>query len=191
MGNQRRESNKQRGGIMTELCIDTDNSAIQELTNKLKIAFSQVHIEFEDHLESINENTDEIQSNYECMCELDKKITKLNEKIDEIHMILGNLTGKKIRKIPKYEDIDPLTTKEKNIFLNLYTEEEPVSYSHLARKISMPVSLLRQFISNLIEKGIPIQKTYKNTLPYIFLDKRFKNLQAKKNILKIEQRILV
>ena len=175
---------------MTELCIDTKDSAIQELTSKLQIAFSQVHMEFEDHLDTINENTNEIQSNYKFMCEIDNKITKLNEKIDNIHMILSKLTGKKIKKIKQFEDIDPLTTKEKNIFLNLYTEEEPVSYSFLARKMSMPVSLLRQYISNLIEKGIPIQKIYKNTLPYILLDKRFKNLQAKKNILKIEQKIL-
>jgi predicted RNase H-like nuclease (RuvC/YqgF family) len=180
---------------MTEQFTETENSAIQELTNKLKIAFSQfnsqVNLELEDHLDTINQNTDEIQVNYQYMCELDRKITKLNEKIDDIHMNLSKLTGKKIRKLKQFEDIDPLTTKEKNIFLNLYTEEEPVSYSHLARKMSMPVQLLRQYISNLIEKGIPIQKLYKNTLPYIQLDRRFKNLQAKTNILKIEQKILV
>ena len=48
----------------------------------------------------------------------------------------------------------------------------------------MPIPLLREYITNLLEKGIPIQKIYKNTRPYIFLDPKFKNLQAKQNILK-------
>ena len=54
----------------------------------------------------------------------------------------------------------------------------------------MPISLARQYITNLLEKGIPIQKKYIKQRPYIYLDQKFKNLQAKKNILKIEQKIL-
>ena len=178
---------------MTELLTKTDDSNLGELdVVKQKISFvvAEIHHEFEDHLESINENTAEIQSNYELSCELDKKLTKLNERIDDIYSILSKLTGKKLTKTAKYEDIDPLTTMEKNVFLNLYSEDQPITYSELAKKINMPISLARQYITNLLEKGIPIQKKYLNQRPYIYLDKKFKNLQAKKNILKIEQKIL-
>jgi len=167
------------------------DSNLKNLNQKLKTIFSSIYIEFEDHLNAINENTNEIQTNFEYLCELDNKITKLNERIDEIHIILSKLTGKKTLKKSKLDDIDPLTTAEKNVFLNLYTEQLPLTYADLARKMKMPIPVIREYITNLLEKGIPIQKIYKNTRPYIFLDPKFKNLQAKKNILKIEQKILV
>jgi len=158
--------------------------------DKIKLAFSHVYRELDEHLDTINVNSSEIQSNYEYLCELDNKIAKLNERIDEIFNILSKLTGKKLLKKPKFEDIDPLTTTEKNVFLNLYTEEKPVTYHQLAKKMKMPIPLVREYVTNLLEKGIPIQKTYVNTIPHILLDPKFKNLQAKKNILKIEQKIL-
>ncbi len=178
---------------MTELLTkrDVSNSGeLEVIKQKISLAVAEIHEEFEEHLESINENTAEIQSNYEFSCELDNKVTKLNERIDEIYSILSKLTGKKLTKTAKYEDIDPLTTMEKNVFLNLYTEQQPITYSELAKKINMPISLTRQYITNLLEKGIPIQKKYIKQRPYIYLDQKFKNLQAKKNILKIEQKIL-
>ena len=171
--------------------VTSSSISLEKLNESLKLTFSQIYEEFEDHLQAINENTSEIQENYTFLCELDNKIAKLNERIDEIHSILSKFTGKKTLKTPSFEDIDPLTSTEKNVFLNLYTEEQPISFSELAAKIKMSIPLARQYITNLLEKGIPIQKIYKNTIPYIALDQRFKNLQAKKNILKIEQRILV
>jgi hypothetical protein len=167
------------------------SSRVLQLNDSLKSALNQVYDEFEDHLEAINENTSEIQENYAYFCELDNKIAKLNDRIDEIHNILSKLTGKKVRKIASFDDIDPLTSDEKNVFMNLYTEAVPVSYADLAKKMQMPIPLVREYVTHLLEKGVPVQKTYKNTIPHILLDPRFKNLQAKTNILKIEQRILV
>jgi len=168
----------------------TDNSMSLDVKS-VKIAFSQVYEEFEEHLSSINENTDEIQANHAYMCELDNKIAKLNERIDEVFHVLSKMTGKKLNKKPAFEDIDPLTEKEKAVFLNLYTEHKPITYSELSSKLNMSIDVARQYIINLMEKGVPIQKTYKNTRLYLFLDQKFKNLQAKENILKIEQKILV
>jgi len=173
--------------LLKEEAIDS----LSKLNSKLKSIFSSVYYEFEDHLDAINENTSEIQSNFEYLCKLDNKITKLNERIDEIHLILSKLTGKKTYKNSRIDSIDPLTTKEKNVFLNLYTEQAPITYLDLAKKLKMPITLVREYITNLLEKGIPIQKVYKNQRPYIFLDPKFKNLQAKQNILKIEQKVLI
>ena len=178
---------------MAELLTKRENSSSTDgdkIKRKISLLVAEIHEEFEEHLEAINENTSEIQSNYESMSEIDCKITKVNERIDEIYTILSKLTGKKLNKAAKYEDIDPLTTMEKNVFLNLYTEQQPVTYAELAKKMNMSISLARQYIINLLEKGIPIQKKYLKQRPYIYLDQKFKNLQAKKNILKIEQKIL-
>lgn len=171
---------------MTDYVLEKEDSV-----SKLKISLRAINEELEEHLISINDNTSEIQENYAYMCELDNKIAKLNERIDEIHFILNKMTGKKLIKIPAFEDIDPLTEKEKLVFLNLYTEDRPITYHDLANKLNMSIDVARQYVLNLMEKGIPIQKTYKNTRPFLLLDPKFKNLQAKKNILKIEQKILV
>ncbi len=178
---------------MAELCLKKEGglSQLDQLNLNLKGAFSQIYEEFEDHLVAINETTSEVQENYAFMCELDNKISKLNERIDEIHSILSRFTGRKTMKMPKFEDIDPLTPKEKLLFMNLYTEEKPITYERLAAKMSIPIPLLRQYITTLLEKGIPIQKAFHKARPYIYLDPKFKNIQAKTNILKIEQRVLV
>ena len=161
------------------------------IKNKVKLLLNSINEELEEHLLSINENTSEIQQNQACLFELENKISKLNERIDEIYLILSKMTGKKLKKIPRFEDIDPLTEKEKIVFLNLYTEDAPITYSYLAKKLSISIEAAREYILSLLEKGIPIQRTYKNTRPYLHLDPKFKNIQTKKNILKIEQKILV
>jgi ribosomal protein S25 len=166
-------------------------SLSQSANEKFKQLISQFEEALDEHLISINDNTDEIQSNYAYLSELDNKIAKLNEKIDDIYHILSDHTGKKLKKTPSFEDIDPLTEKEKSVFLNLYSEYNPISYADLAKKMNLSIDLTRQYLVNLMEKGIPIRKIYKNTRPFVLLDPKFKNLQAKKNILKIEQRILL
>lgn len=161
----------------------------KKLKEELSIAFSQIREELEEHLDAINENTNEVQANYGYLSELDNKINKLNEKIEEIQLILSRLTGKKVHFKADY-DIDPLTSDEQTVFLAVYTEDKPISYMELARKVSKPLALVRNYITNLIEKGIPINKTYIKGRPHIMLDENFKRLQAKKNIVGINQQIL-
>ena len=87
--------------VMNTLLKEEDRVITQKLealSSTIKLAFSEIHDEFQEHLESINENTTEIQSNYTYLCELDNKIAKLNERIDEIHLILANLTAEKKKK---------------------------------------------------------------------------------------------
>ena len=175
--------------VITKSSVFTVDN-LDTVKRTIGLAVSDIHQEFEDHLEAINENTQEIQHNYEYVCEVDTKLNKINERIDDIYAILSNLTGKNLNKKSEYEDIDPLTTMEKNVFLNLYSEDQPITYANLANKMNMPLSLTRQYVTHLLEKGIPVIKKYLKTRPYISLDAKFKNLQAKKNILKIEQKIL-
>src|SRR3972149_3298837 len=101
-------------------------SGLMEIDQRLRLAFSEIREEFQDHLEAINENTTEIQSNFAYLCEVDNKIAKLNDRIDDIYNVLSKMTGKKMKKMPCFDDIDPLTEMEKNVFLNIYAEEKPI-----------------------------------------------------------------
>ena len=153
--------------------------------------FDEINEEFSDHLQAINENTNEIQSNYEYICELDSKIDKLNERMDEIVMLLKrNNLGLIDEKLTF--DIRPLNSKEKEIFIALYSLESEigaVTYLDIARKLSLPASLVQVYITNIYGKGIPINKRYRNSKVYLTIDSEFRDYQARKNIIGITEPI--
>jgi len=134
-------------------------------------------------LDSVNQNTNEIQSNYEFLCELDSKIEKLNEKVDEIRMFLfPELTS-------KTHTIEPLTKREQEIFLILYTsEEKELTFVDIARQVGLPPSLIKNYISNLIKKGVSIiRNSCSDGRIFLTLDKEFRAIQAKENIVKLNE----
>ena len=159
-------------------------------TDDIKEIFAEIRDELEDHLTAVNENTNEIQANYESLCELDSKIDKLNERLDRIELFLKDKGFKVDEK--QYPNVQSLTKKEQEVFLILYTNEEkgPISYEEIARKLGLTEELAASYIQNLTAKGVPIHKRYINNKAFIKLDKAFKNLQTKKNILKISQTII-
>ena len=160
--------------------------------NQLQDVFSKIKEEFEDHLTAINENTNEIQANYEYLCEIDDKIEKICQRLDQIELFLQKQHNFKLEEKQTY-NIEKLTKREQEVFLVLYTSEEkgPVSYKELSRKTGLPEELVSSYIVSIVQKGVPIKKRYIANKAFLFLEKRFKNLQAKENILKIEQKTLL
>ena len=164
----------------------------QPKENKLKATFNKIKEEFGDHLDSINENTNEIHSNYEYLCELDSKIEKVNEKLEEIMMFMQHISKKSPKSNKQKFTIKSLTRKEQEIFLGLYTleqDQEPVTYTKLAKFLCITPYLTQNYITNLIEKGIPIQKRYADNEVNITINTQFRELQAKKNIVKINESV--
>jgi DNA-binding CsgD family transcriptional regulator len=91
----------------------------------------------------------------------------------------GEDTGEK-----KFE-IQPLTKREKEVFYALYvlTEEKRyTTYKAVARRACYSENLVASYITNLIEKGIPIVKKYANRTAYLSLNPDFREIQAKENI---------
>ena len=158
---------------------------------QFKDAISGIKDELEDHLTAINENTNEIQSNYEFLCGVDQKLNKLAERLDKIEFFLEK-HGLETEEKPKFKPIR-LSKREQEIFLILYTLEElkgPVTYLDIARKVCLTEDIVAAYISNIIQKGVPIAKRYIANEAHLSLNPRFKALQAKENILHIEQRTL-
>lgn len=145
---------------------------------KIKAAFSSVREELDDHLRTINENTNELQSNYEYICEIDAKIEKLSERLDEIQMML---TGG-----PEEVSVQPLTMREREVFLVIYSNEN-TTYEHIGRRVGLPESMVRHYIMNLIRKGVPVIRKLKDDQELVCLDAEFRTLQAKENIVGINE----
>jgi len=155
-----------------------DMSKLEEIESHIKGAFNSVKEEMDDHLTSINENTDELQQQKNHINELEMQFDKLQEKVDEIHMMLSKLTQNK--------DFT-LTDSEKNVFMVLYSiEQTPLSYPDIAMRTGLTVLAVKAHIFSMINKGIPILERQIDAQSFFRLDKKFKELQAKENVLKID-----
>lgn len=153
-------------------------SKLEEIDKKIKSAFNSVKEEMDDHLTAINENTEELQEHKTHFSELELRFEKLQEKVDDIHMMLAELTAK--------ERGFSLTDSEKSVFMVLYSiEQTPLSYSDIAIRTGLTELAVKAHIYSMISKGIPITERQIDGQSFFRLDKKFKELQAKENILKI------
>ena len=166
---------------------------LQSMDVKIIAAFRKIKQEIEDHRETINENTNEIQSNYEYLCKLESKIDKLVDRIDEL-TLLSNEKGTK----PANDDVSKevsekplevsrLSLREQEVFMVLYIADKELTYKDIARKTALNESLVMNYVITLISKGVPVIKKYINNLVYLILEQDFKQLQAKENVLHINQ----
>ncbi|MBI4139542.1 winged helix-turn-helix domain-containing protein [Candidatus Woesearchaeota archaeon] len=144
---------------------------------------SALREELDDHRDAINENTSEIQSNHEFLCELDEKLNKLNEKVE----LLLSLFAKKVDESSSVKKfvVAPLTKREKELFVTLYALCENgnrVTYRALAERSGFSEPLISSYISSFIAKGIPLSKSYNDSVVVLSLDLAFREAQAKENI---------
>lgn len=167
-------------------------SSTYSVTQQFKVIFSQIKEKFEDHLMSINENTNEIQANCEYLCELDTKIEKLNERLDQMQIFLQK-HGLEVQEKPDFK-IASLTKREQEVFLVLYTldgTKDKITYADVARRTGLTEELAMGYIDNIKRKGVPIVRKHKHSKAYLKLNPYFRTLQAKQNILNLDQRTLV
>jgi DNA-directed RNA polymerase specialized sigma24 family protein len=156
--------------------------------NRLKTAFLKIKEEVDDHLDSINQNTNEIQANYEFLCELDSKIDKLTQKMEQLQMMF---TAEKKPQKEYSLSVSRLTKKEQEVFMVLYTNEEvDLTYADIAKKLALKEDMVRTYVSGLSSKGVPIMKKFVSNRVYVYLEKEFKDVQAKENILDINDTML-
>ncbi len=173
--------------ILDKLFLRGIGVELSQLKKRLKSEFTNVRHEFEEHLQAINENTNEISANYEYICDIEKKLDKLSERVDTIQMYLESNSGILVTKKTDF-DVKRLNRREQEVFLVIYTLEEEkgvLTYADIASKLEMSEGLAGSYVTSLIEKGVPILKRYINSKPYIKLDPEFKTLQAKENILQL------
>lgn len=147
----------------------------------VKQAFGSVKEEMDQHLDAINQNTNEIQSCYEYLAELDAKIEKLNERLDELQFAFSPVEEERIE--------ISLTHREQEVFMVLYTAEDPVTSLEIARRLGLTVEMVDRYLGAVSVKGVPILRSYANGKVYHSVDLKFKDLQARRNVLRIDESI--
>jgi len=161
--------------------LGSETEKLKDMQISVKKAFESIREELNVHLDTINQNTSEVQSIYDYLGELDSKIEKLSERIDEMQMFIN----------PGYDtkfDVE-LTHREQEVFLVLYAETNKITAKDIARKLGFTDEMVNRYVYNLISKGIPILKHFVDNQLFLHLDLKFKDLQARKNILKIDESI--
>ena len=143
---------------------------------EIKKDIEHVKKDLDEHLLSINENTSEIQSLFEYIQTVENKIDRLTQRLDCLQ--LSQETAIKI-------EIKPLNHLEKKVFLILYTEEMPLSYKEIALRSELPLAIIPDILSNLSNKGVPLQRKLFNNQTFLKLEPNFKEIQAKENIINL------
>ncbi|PLW79657.1 hypothetical protein C0585_06710 [Candidatus Woesearchaeota archaeon] len=171
--------------------FDIQSKTVKKIENGLKDSFSKIREEMDIHLDTINENTNELAANYDYMMKLEGKIDKLNERIDELTIMMEEFVGmpKKIGYKEQFENI-VLSNREQEVFLVLYSSQTDLSHNEIARKLGLTIQLVDQNIDGMISKGVPIIKRYNEGKVTLKVDDDFKSLQAKENILNINEAIV-
>ena len=154
---------------------------------QLQEELKNVKDELNGHLEAINESTGEIQTSYEYMNELGIKMEKIAERLERMELFLQ--TSNNFIVEDKIFDVRPLSKTEQHVFLVIYALEDEkghVSYTDISKKTGLPNYVVNEYISRLLEKGIPLIKKYINNIPLIKINPDFKRIQAKENILMLD-----
>jgi hypothetical protein len=146
------------------------------LDSKFRTKFSIIRADLEEHLSAINENSSEIQSLFDYLQELDHKIEKFSSRLDQLELD---------KNYCQHNEIKPLNSFERQIFLTLYTEEVPLSFKELSIRIKVPLDLVQEGISQLSKKGVPIIRSHFNNQMFLQLDQNFKERQAKENLINL------
>ncbi|MBI3037347.1 hypothetical protein HYY73_06400 [Candidatus Woesearchaeota archaeon] len=166
----------------------SDACTVESLRQRFDAALKGIREEFDDHRESINDSTNEIEANYELVSRLESKVDRLQEQLEHLQLSLANVLGSPAQ--ASAQSCIDLDEKEKEVFLVLYTgsDEKPLTYREIAAALKESEFLIRGYITNMIEKGVPVTKRYLNDVAFISLDRSFKDRQAKENIVKLSQR---
>ena len=86
--------------------------------------FTAIRKMLEEHLAAINDNTTEVQALFDYLQELEIKLEKVSQRLDQTQLSLG---------IPKPKtNIAPLNQMERKVFLVLYTGENLLTYQEIS-----------------------------------------------------------
>ena len=145
---------------------DRSDGQVQNLRDELKVVFSKIKEEFEDHLESINQNTIEIQSSFELLSRLATRVEKIEHRLATIE-----------NRAPERSNETVLLTRDEEevyaLLLDSTRQQRLLTYEHIAEKVEVSKTFCAHLIANLVEKGIPIVKKFSNGDVFLEIDARF------------------
>jgi hypothetical protein len=154
---------------------------------KLRDAFRKIKEEKDEHLESINQLTSELQTAFEYISELENKYEKLKENIDELMIFKNSIL---LNDKSHFSNI-VLSLEEQKLFQTLYVfgEKEPLSWNFIIKKLDLNDTSFRLLLSSLLDKKIPITKERIGSEWYFNIDPRFREMQTKEQLIHVHESV--
>ena len=140
---------------------------VSNLREELKVVFSKIKEELEDHLESINQNTIEIQSSFEYLSRLASSVEKLDQRLSR----LENTAPRE-----RISETVLLTRDEEEVYailLDSTKQRQLLTYERIADKVDVSKTFCAHIVANLIDKGIPVIKKFSNGDVFLEIEPRF------------------
>jgi len=109
----------------------------------------------------------------------------MTERIEAIEV---RLDPSKSIEIPQYKI--ELSHREQEVFLILYANPNKVTSDMLAKRLGLTTELVEVYLYNIIAKRIPILKQILDNQTYYYLDSKFREVQAKHNVVNIDEGIV-
>ena len=134
--------------------------------------------ECEDHLCAINENTEELAQVQNSIGTIEEKMEKLNSRIDHMHMMFNQILWQTKITI----DLEP---NEQILFQLLCSYNEFITSEFVTEKTQLAEVAVREIITSLIDKGVPVLMRMAKGQTVLKLDSEFRKLQRKHKIIKI------
>jgi hypothetical protein len=166
----------------TKLYKRHDDIISVDAVKQLKGDLSTTKEELGEHFQAINENTSEIELQNSFICEIDNRITKMEEKMDELHFLLKQLVTRAKLSVELSKD-------EQRIFLMLYTHEKFMDPTIISQKAFLEHGVVEEALTSMMDKGIPIEREILDGSLYFRMSKDFKLRQAKENIINIDPEV--
>ncbi len=141
----------------------------------MQTQLSTIRAALEEHLSAINENSNEIQALFDYLQEMESKIDTLNSRLD----------GLQIETEQKVVNIQPLNDIERQVFLVLYMAEGFLDFHEIARRSKLSQSCVQEHLRSLSSKGIPFTRTLSDKQILVQIDSKFKEKQAKENVVNL------
>lgn len=145
----------------------------------IKQVLDSMREELDDHRQSINENTTELETVFEFLSALEAKLDNVQRIAEQLALTLN----------APQQAIGVLNRREKQVSQALFLlgKTKPwVSCEELANHCSFSREVLAATIAALIAKQVPILKKYDGTRAYVQLTPNFREQQAKHNVLKTD-----
>ena len=153
---------------------------LRQMSAALCTSFSKVKEEIEEHLQAINENTEEIQFAADHAHELEQKLNKLEERVDEIHLMLRQLVKQSRVSIT-------LSKEEQKLFIILFTYDSFSDAKSLAQKAGIAEQHISEVVNSLADKGVPLIREQIHEMQLFKLESEFRDKQAREQIVKIDE----
>lgn len=156
---------------------------LSDMDLRIRNSFRVIKEEFEDHLDAINENTEELQHHNESLCELNNKIEKLSERVDQMSSM--------VREIVQDRPDITLSPDEQRVFLVLYMHEDGfISFEDLVDKTHFNEEYVRNLITAMLDKGVRLTREITGGHLLFRLNPYFKARQVRENVVKIDPAVM-